>query len=106
MSSSLRIVRPPWSSIVFVCSKCTKRQDRGSFRRDLKRALKEHGNKNVRVVASTCLDVCPRHAITLAIAHDLGAVHPHLRVVDRQADIAALAQEIGAGLAGHLLSAR
>ncbi len=36
------------------------------MRKALKRVLKERGRRDVRVVASSCLDVCPKHATTVA----------------------------------------
>ncbi len=106
MSEQAKLAKPPWKSIVFVCSKCTKRQDRRNFRSDLKRALKARGSTAVRVVACACLDVCPGRAITLAIAHDLAGDRPLLRIVDRKHDVESLAEEIGSGIEAHILSVR
>ncbi|MEO8010249.1 MAG: hypothetical protein ABI650_01250 [Dokdonella sp.] len=60
----------------------------------MKRALKQHGSKNMRVVGCACLDVCPARAITLAIASDLGAARPLLRIVERKHDVVELALEL------------
>ncbi len=36
------------------------------LRKALKRVLKERGRRDVRVVACSCLDVCPKRATTVA----------------------------------------
>lgn len=66
-----------WDDVLFVCSKCMKRQkgdgSGSSLRKQLKQALKSHGEgKRVRVVACACLDLCPKHGVTLARGSELG----------------------------------
>jgi hypothetical protein len=78
-----------WTQVVFVCSKCMKRQDRRELRSDLKHALKSVGRRDVRIVASGCFDLCPRRGVTIARGRDLGAV-ARLHVLDNghSADVA------------------
>ncbi|MGB4857993.1 MAG: hypothetical protein WBP11_01570, partial [Dokdonella sp.] len=70
-----------WSELVFVCSKCMKRQDREDLRGELKRALKHAGHRELRVVACGCLDLCPKEGVTIARGRDLAATPPLLRVL-------------------------
>jgi hypothetical protein len=74
-----------WSEVVFVCAKCMKRQDRRDVRKELKRALKEAGRRDVRVIASGCFDLCPKRGVTIARGRDLG-VRPGLHVLDNGDD--------------------
>lgn len=79
-----------WSELVFVCSKCMKRQDRDDLRGELKRAIKHAGHRELRVVACGCLDVCPKDGVTIARGRDLAIKPPVLRVIgmtDRVDDI-------------------
>lgn len=71
-------VDPPWSdALVMVCSKCFKRRggSGGELKSedDLKGYLKsefKHGGYKgkVRVVVSTCLDICPDDKLAVAVA--------------------------------------
>ena len=79
-----------WSELVFVCSKCMKRQDREDLRGEIKHALKHAGRRELRVVACGCLDLCPKNGVTLARGRDLAIKPPLLRVIgedDRMQDI-------------------
>jgi NADH:ubiquinone oxidoreductase subunit E len=64
----------PWShAVVMVCTKCSKKivgHDgiADDMKKDLKGELKELRGKAVRVVTSSCLDVCPKNRMALAIA--------------------------------------
>ncbi|WP_440221935.1 hypothetical protein ACQQ2N_12660 [Dokdonella sp. MW10] len=79
----------PWRDVVFVCTKCMKRQDRESLRDDLKRALKASGTRDVRVVASGCLDLCPKDAVTIAIGRELAGGAPRMHALRVQGQAAA-----------------
>lgn len=70
-----------WSELVFVCSKCMRRQDREDLRGDLKRAIKEAGHREVRVVTCGCLDLCPEKGVTVVRGRDLAIKPPVLRVI-------------------------
>ena len=76
------VVVSPWSDLVFVCSKCMRRQDREDLRDDLKHALKKAGHRELRVVACGCLDLCPKHGVTVALGRELAAKPPLLRVIE------------------------
>ncbi|GAC1405719.1 MAG: hypothetical protein NVSMB64_10800 [Candidatus Velthaea sp.] len=66
MSSTAKPAKAPAPEVLFICQKC----DGGkALRRTLKAAIKESGRKRaVRVVASGCLDVCPKQGVTVARA--------------------------------------
>ena len=79
-----------WSELVFVCSKCMKRQDREDLRGEIKQALKNAGHRELRVVACGCLDLCPKDGVTVARGRDLAIKPPVLRVIgedDRLDDV-------------------
>jgi predicted metal-binding protein len=67
----------PWSDIVLVCAKCAAKAGRGhkgktELRGELKRALKRRGlGDSVRVVDSSCLDLCPKDGQTIASGRQL-----------------------------------
>lgn len=89
-ASNLESATVGWSELVFVCSKCMKRQDREDLRGDLKRAIKQAGHRELRVVACGCLDLCPKDGVTVARGRDLAIKPPVLRVIgtdDRVDDI-------------------
>ena len=89
-SSGLRsalVTEPaPWQRVLFVCGKCMKKQDREDLRSELKRALRRAELRDVRVVLSGCLDLCPDDGVTLALGGDLGGAVPRLRVLANGAD--------------------
>jgi len=66
-----RPVRRPWrSSLVLVCRECDGVRAFGpkQVRAQLKRAAKvDLPRKAVRVVSTSCLDVCPKHATCVAV---------------------------------------
>jgi hypothetical protein len=73
-----------WKEAVFLCSKCMKRQDRKELRRQLRSTLKSEGRKDIRVVACGCLDVCPKHGVTIARSSELREQPPRLHVLDNR----------------------
>lgn len=74
--------------LLSVCAKCDG--DGRALRRAIKRELKARGRgKSVRVVASTCLDICPKRAVGIAIVDrraDAGG--RYFAIDDRDVDIA------------------
>lgn len=76
----------PWQRLLLVCSKCMKRQDRESLRGDFKRALRNAGLRDVRVVTVSCFDLCPDDGVALAFGDDLGGAVPRLRVLSNSAE--------------------
>lgn len=72
MRPAVRSISRPWREVVLVCRKCIKRakggfgpDGRGKLRRLLRKALKDAGRKDVRVIPIDCLGICPKHAITV-----------------------------------------
>lgn len=84
---ALHIEPAPWSRLVLVCSKCMRRQDREDLRGDLRKALKHACRKDVRVVLSGCLDLCPDDGVAVARGEDLAAPAPRLHVHPRHAAV-------------------
>ena len=84
-----RLIQVPapkkWTEVVFVCSKCMKRQDRRELRKDLKRGFKEAGRRDVRVMTTGCFDLCPKRGVTIARGRDLG-IPARLHVLDNGDD--------------------
>ena len=73
---AIEVTPTPWREIVLVCRKCTRRLDGGfgkkhrePLRGELKTALRAAGRRReVRVIEIGCLGLCPKGAITVAIA--------------------------------------
>jgi hypothetical protein len=86
-----------WKELVLICSKCMKRQDRKELRRELRKQLEDEGRKNIRVVACGCLDLCPRHGVTVARSSELAARLPALHVLDNGDDVGALRRWLDGG---------
>lgn len=86
---SLQRAKATWQrEAVFVCKKCMKKQRDGvdgegtALRKWLRRALKRAGlGKSVRVVETSCLDLCPKQGITLFRGRDLADSSMPLRVL-------------------------
>lgn len=79
-----------------LCSKCMRRQDREDLRGDLRKALKHAGRKDIRVVLSGCLDLCPDAGVTVARGADLAARPPRLHVHHRDATLEPLLRWVSA----------
>lgn len=76
--------------LVSVCSKCDG--DGKALRSSMKRELKARGRgTSVRVVASSCLDLCPKRAVGIAIVDRRGEAGARYFAIDeRHADIASV----------------
>ncbi|NKF23699.1 (2Fe-2S) ferredoxin domain-containing protein [Solimonas marina] len=75
-----------WDDVVFVCGKCMRKMKRDDeappLRKWLKRELKARGaGKRLRIVECGCLDLCPKHGVTLARGRELGEGRKKLRVL-------------------------
>jgi hypothetical protein len=64
----------PWSeAVVMICTKCSRKivgnEDLAdSMKKTLKHAFKEAGfGKSVRSVTSSCLDICPKDRVAIAV---------------------------------------
>lgn len=84
---ALRTEPAPWSRVVLLCTKCMRRQDREDLRGDLRKALKQAGRRDVRVVLSGCLDLCPDDGVTVARGVDLAAQPPRLHVLGNRSAV-------------------
>jgi hypothetical protein len=73
-------VRTKWSTLVAVCRECGGGK---GFAKSLRRATKQAGARDVRIVSSSCLDVCPKRGVTVAMIRD-GALTT--AVVDAELD--------------------
>lgn len=75
MDSRINIAASPVTvALIFICEKCGKKIARGDdnpsrdLQQDLKALIKERGGKGkIRAAISSCIDVCPRNAIAVAI---------------------------------------
>lgn len=76
----------PWHRVVLVCGKCVEKQSREELRGDIKRALKQAGMRDVRVVLTGCFDLCPDDGVTFVLGSDLAGAVPRLRVLANHAD--------------------
>jgi predicted metal-binding protein len=72
MSEKIEKVIPPWlDGIIMVCTKCGRKMGSEEISDKLKHDLKslvKHGDfdKNIRVVTTSCLDICPDDRIAVA----------------------------------------
>ena len=102
-------VKTKWqkSGLVLVCERCYKERipeedpDKAAemsgfnLRDWLKAELKESGEWGpVRVVSTSCMDVCARRRVTVAIDPQSGSEHAEVFVVDVPAEKDALKAEI------------
>ena len=88
-------IKPPWSErIVLVCNNCrppgARKPSCGDHGADelrnwLKDRLKESGDwGGIRVVTTSCLDVCPAEGVTVSIQED--QEEPELWILDPEVD--------------------
>jgi predicted metal-binding protein len=95
---ALHAVARPWTDIVLVCRKCSRKLDGGfgedgeeTLRSELKHALREAGRRRqVRVIETGCFSVCPKQAVSVMRARDPGKV----LVVPRGTDAAAVLRRL------------
>jgi hypothetical protein len=73
-------VRTKWSTLVAVCRECGGGK---GFAKSLRRATKEAPVRDVRVVSTSCLDVCPKRGVTVATMRDCAVT---TAVVDAELD--------------------
>jgi len=100
-----RHVASRWTNAVLVCRKCSKKLKGGGFGPDgdkpLAKALRKHlhlgkGRKShAGIIEVGCLDICPKHAVTV-----IDTRRPdRWLIVKPHADLDALARDLG--LAGE-----
>ncbi len=83
MSNEIRSQATPWKAIVLLCGKCARKLDGGfgpkkhdSLRATLNTRLKEIGRRReVRVIETRCLGVCPKKAVTALDAGRPDTIH-------------------------------
>lgn len=81
-----------WERALLVCQKCDKHETR-SLVKALRQAVRARfGKKAVRVVTTSCLDVCPKSGTVVACT---GVRSPSTWIVDGAAAAEALVERIG-----------
>lgn len=69
-----RTARAPFREVVVVCAKCSRKAGGEPLRKTLKRALKSGAwGRKVRVVETSCLDLCPKRRVAVATGAQLAA---------------------------------
>lgn len=102
--NALRSVRPRYDlGIISVCRSCDGYEK--SVRAALKEAVAEAGlRRRVRVVGSTCLDICPKRGTTLALASRDGfGVFVLAESSDVSTALAPLLRSLSADAAGPII---
>ena len=103
--SNFESTLPPWSdALVLVCEKCCDKQEVSAkdFRKEVKHLLKEQGmGHQARVVSCSCLGVCPKNNITLAVALPRSAVPFSVLLLPVKPNAAQVAKFIEAQLRGE-----
>ena len=76
MSDPISSVPAPWRSFVLVCDKCSRKLDGGFGKKGkhaldeaLRSILKSTGQRELRVLRTSCLGLCPKRAVTIAWAN-------------------------------------
>lgn len=95
----------PWSdAVVMVCTKCSRKivgdeQLADDIKKSLKSCFKEAGlGKRVRSVTSSCLDVCPKNRVAIAIVRrnngtEIVSVEPDIKATELFERVRAMAVE-------------
>jgi predicted metal-binding protein len=60
---SRTLVRTKWTTLVAVCRECSGGK---RLSKVLKRSLKDANIRDIRVLSTSCLDVCPKRGVTVA----------------------------------------
>jgi predicted metal-binding protein len=72
----------PWKTILLVCAKCTRKMDGGygpkgrdTLKSALRSGLTDSGQgRNVRIIETRCMGVCPKKAVTALNANRPGTI--------------------------------
>jgi hypothetical protein len=91
MSHPIQSRPTPWTTIILVCGKCSRKLDGGygpdgdiAFRSALKDELKERGYRHiVRIVETKCFGLCPKKAVVAVNASAPG----NLLIIPRRTGI-------------------
>ena len=73
----------PWRDVIILCRKCGKKLDGGfghkrkdSLKTTLRDALRQAGRRrDVRIMETSCLGICPKQGVTALNATHPGTVH-------------------------------
>lgn len=84
-------VQPRWEGLVFVCRKCMKR----AGAEELRGTLKEELGRDVRVVRSSCLKLCPKGRVTVVVGSDEGT---RCLLVDPKEDVDTIVRAVSGAL--------
>ncbi|HZI07509.1 MAG TPA: hypothetical protein VEZ71_26060 [Archangium sp.] len=84
-------VQPRGEGWVFVCRKCMKR----AGAKELRSTLKEELGRQVRVVQSGCLKLCPKDRVTVVVG---GGERMRCLVVDPEEDTGTLVRAVSDAL--------
>jgi hypothetical protein len=81
--TALRSRPTPWQEVLILCRKCGKKLDGGfgpkrgeSLKTELRQALRDVGRRRqVRVMETGCLGICPKDGVTALNATHPGTIH-------------------------------
>jgi predicted metal-binding protein len=78
MSDRTRAIETPWKTVILLCGKCARKMDGGygskgkhTLRDVLRAPLRAKRRRDVRVIETRCMGICPKKAVTA-----LNASHP------------------------------
>jgi predicted metal-binding protein len=82
MPDDIRSRPTPWQTVLLVCGKCSRKIDggygpkgKGTLKSALQSALAERGQRRqVRVIETRCMGVCPKKAVTVLNASEPGRI--------------------------------
>jgi predicted metal-binding protein len=83
MPNAIRSRPTPWQNIILTCGKCARKLDGGygpkgkeKLRSVLRDGLKAAGHRrDVRIIETKCLGVCPKGATTMVVAGRPDVIH-------------------------------
>ncbi len=72
----------PWRTVILVCRKCGKKLKGGfgpngkhGLRSELRQALRDAGRRDVKIIETGCLGLCPKQGVTALNASCPGTIH-------------------------------
>jgi hypothetical protein len=98
IAHSLRLYPSKWSGpILLVCRKCEKKlkeadaPHRLKIKKSLKRLARQDADPHpIQVIATGCMDLCPKDAVTVCPLFQLNQAKPGLIILRTQEDVATL----------------
>jgi predicted metal-binding protein len=93
----------PWRQVIIVCRKCGKKLNGGfgpkrkeTLKATLREALRDGGQRRqVRVMETACLGLCPKNGVTALNATHPGVIHVIPRGLDGSAAVQTLVVAAG-----------